>query len=126
MNVLEKIMRAASAHGIDTDAAFAEFAGLPNNRIWRWREGSGEPSWSEVVTWARRFNLPLEYLADDASETPDAQWMALQAYADRYGWRGLAALLVERAGEPISDPIKTGDPVPLRSVEQPEAQRRHG
>lgn len=69
MNVLEKILAAARREGMN-QAAFERWAGLPQGRVSKWRGGQSEPTWAQIVGWAREFGLSLDFLADDDLDSP--------------------------------------------------------
>jgi transcriptional regulator with XRE-family HTH domain len=71
MGMFEKIARLLEEQGIG-QLAFERRAGLPPNRISKWKAGQGQPTGRQLVAMARLLGVTAEYLADDRLTSPVA------------------------------------------------------
>jgi transcriptional regulator with XRE-family HTH domain len=69
MTFLAKLARLIDDHGT-SQAAVERAAGLPQNRIAKWRHGHGEADASQALRIARLFGVDVEWLADDNADWP--------------------------------------------------------
>lgn len=67
MKMIEKITLALADRGL-TQRGLEQRAGLSENRISKWKDGTGEPTARQALLMARLLGLPLEYLVDDDQE----------------------------------------------------------
>ena len=69
MTMVEKLSALLRSKGL-TQSAFEAKALLSENRISKWKNGTGEPSAKEALRMARILEVPLEYLVDDEEDDP--------------------------------------------------------
>jgi transcriptional regulator with XRE-family HTH domain len=69
MDMIEKILRLLDEKDM-TQSELESAARLAPNRISRWKAGTGEPTASQAVTIARVLDVPVQFLVDDAIESP--------------------------------------------------------
>lgn len=71
MKMIEKLVKALADRDL-TQRAFEAQCGLSENRISKWKDGTGEPTARQALAMARALGLPLEFLVDDSIDEPEA------------------------------------------------------
>lgn len=70
MTFAEKLLALAHAHRIRYEELGA-IVGASKGSVDRWVNRGVSPRLDQVVTYARHFNVPVAYLADDAQDEPE-------------------------------------------------------
>lgn len=67
--MIEKIVALAQRKGV-SQAAVERAAGLSENRISKWKNNEGEPTFRQIVRIAEFLDCSVSYLADDSLDAP--------------------------------------------------------
>lgn len=74
--IMQKLERLRIEKGLaakDVNAAI----GFPEHRYYKWRDGTGEPTGSQALLFAKFFGVPVEWLVDDeqpVDHVPPQPW----------------------------------------------------
>lgn len=129
MRMVEKIQQLIADRDW-TQEAVETWARLPRNRISKWAGGTGEPTASQALRLARLFNVPLEWLCDDAAEGQPEMGATSeeQGILDLYRALGLtkkdALRALSLAARDVEPPSELGRaPAPRRNDDRGQSRR---